>query len=77
MKVIRRNKCRMLLQETLKGLGKGLNLSSFVLKGIVLSGNNSFYFIMTLVTRGLASAAIKAFCMAYVLRVKKLKIKKI
>ena len=76
LKVMRRNKCRTLVQDTLKGLSKGLNMSSFVLKGIIFSGNNWQYFILTLFTRGVASALIKAFCMSYILRVKNLKLKK-
>lgn len=77
LKTVRKNKCRQLLQETLKGLAKGLNLSSFVLKGLLFSGDNWQYFLLTLATRGVASAIIKSLCMTYIMRVKSLKIKKI
>jgi hypothetical protein len=73
----RRNKCRVLVQETMKGLAKGLNLSSFVLKGLLFSADNWQYFLLTLVTRGVASAVIKCLCVTYILRVKKFKPKKI
>lgn len=76
MKVLRRNKCRMLFQETLKGLAKGLNMSSFVLKGIFLAQDNALYFLLTLIIRGVLSSIIKSLTLAYVLKVKKLKVKK-
>jgi hypothetical protein len=73
---MRRNKWRIFVQETLKGLAKGLNLSSFVLKGLTFSGDNYLYFMITLITRGTFSALIKAIAMAYVVRIKNLKLKK-
>ena len=60
----------------MKGLAKGLNLSSFVLKGLLFSSDNYLYFLITLITRGTFSALIKAFAMAYVVRIKNLKLKK-
>ena len=66
----------MLVQDTLKGLSKGLNMSSFVLKGLLFSGDNSLYFFFTLLIKGILSACLKAFVLAYVLRVKRLKLKK-
>ena len=77
LKVMRRNKCRTLVQDTLKGLSKGLNMSSFVLKGLFFSGDNWLYFFFTLFVRGTMSASLKAFVLAYVLRVKNLKLKKV
>ena len=76
LKKMRRNKGRIMIQETCKGLAKGLNLSSFVLKGLVLSGDNWLYFVLSLMTRGMMSALIKAFSLAYVFRIKNLKLKK-
>lgn len=77
MKVCRNSKFRMLIQETLKGLAKGLNLSSFVLKGLLFSGDNWQYFLLTLCARGIASASIKALSVTYILRIKALKLKKV
>jgi len=74
---MRRNKCRTLVQDTLKGLSKGLNMSSFVLKGLLFSGDNWLYFFFTLFIRGILSACLKAVILTYVLRVKNLKLKKV
>lgn len=76
IKRLRRNKCRLMIQETLKGLAKGLNLCSFVIKGLFFL-NDDLYFMITLLTRGIASATIKCLCATYVLRLKKLKPKKV
>ena len=51
-------------------------MASFVLKGLLLSAGNWQYFLATLLTRGIASATIKAFVLSYVFRVKSLKLKK-
>lgn len=77
LKVMRRNKCRTLIQDTLKGLSKGLNMSSFVLKGLLFSGDNWLYFFFTLSIRGIMSACLKSLVLTYVLRVKSLKLKKV
>jgi hypothetical protein len=79
MNRLRRNKWRFLAQDTLKGLSKGLNMSSFVIKSILFLDPENYYtyFFITLVARGILSALIKAIWLAYVVRVKTLKLKKV
>ena len=66
----------------MKGLAKGLNLCSFVIKGLVLIAptsdmNDVTYFLMTLLSRGVLSSLLKCLCSVYILRVKKMKYKKV
>ena len=65
-----------MIQQTFKGLHKGIKMSSFVIKGLVYCGTNPINFILPLFVRCVLSQIIRSFCISYILRVKKFKLKK-
>jgi hypothetical protein len=65
MNKINKSKCRIVIQETFKGYGKGLNLIKLVHKGMKLHTNTG-YFVLVLVLRGSASAMFKAFIVSLI-----------
>ena len=71
-----RNKCRIMVQQTLKGLYKGIKMTSFVIKGLLYCGTNPVNFIIPLFVRCVLSQVIRSFCITYILRVKKFKLKR-
>ena len=71
-----RNKCRIMVQQTLKGLYKGIKMTSFVIKGLLYCGTNPVNFIIPLFARCVLSQVIRSFCITYILRVKKFKLKR-
>jgi len=66
MERLRKSELRMVLQETFKGYGKGLNLLLFVEKGISQSVSLP-YFVLVCVVRGSASATFKSGCLSVLL----------
>ena len=65
MNKIKKSEIRIVVQETFKGYGKGLNLIALVHKGMKLHTNAS-YFVLVLLIRGSASALFKASCISLV-----------
>ena len=62
---IKASECRIVIQETFKGYGKGLNLLKLINKGMKLQPN-PVYFVAVLLIRGSASAMFKATCISFV-----------
>ena len=65
MDKINKSELRIVIQETFKGYGKGLNLIKLVHKGMKLHTNVP-YFILVLMIRGSASAMFKAWCVSLI-----------
>jgi len=65
-----------MVQQTLKGLYKGIKMTSFVIKGLLYCGTNPVNFIIPLFARCVLSQVIRSFCITYILRVKKFKLKR-
>ncbi len=65
MNKINKSELRIVVQETFKGYGKGLNLLALVHKGMKLHTNIA-YFILVLMIRGSASAMFKAWCVSLI-----------
>jgi len=67
MRRIRQSQFRIVLQETLKGYGKSINLIGSVRKALKLETNVG-YFVMVLIIRGSASALFKARTLSLILK---------
>jgi hypothetical protein len=65
-----------MLQQTLKGLYKGIKMTSFVIKGLIYCGTSPVNFILPLFVRCVLSQVVRSFCISYILRVKKFKLKR-
>jgi hypothetical protein len=65
MNKINKSELRIVIQETFKGYGKGLNIISLIHKGMKLHANVP-YFIFVLAIRGSASAMFKAWCISLI-----------
>lgn len=70
----KKSEIRIVVQETFKGYGKGLNLLKLVAKGYEMHTSSS-YFLMVLVMRGSASALFKSTYVSMVVK-KPIKVKK-
>ena len=76
VKKIMRNKFRIMIQQTLKGLYKGVKMTSFVIKGILYCGTSPINFIIPLFVRCVLSQVIRSFCITFLLGAKKFKLKR-
>jgi hypothetical protein len=65
MDKINKSEIRIILQETFKGYGKGLNMIKLMKKGLKLHTNMT-YFVFVLIIRGSASAMFKAWCVSLI-----------
>ena len=74
MNRLKKSEIRIVIQETFKGYGKGLNLLKLVAKGYEMHTSGS-YFLMVLVMRGSASAIFKSTYVSVVVK-KPIKVKK-